>query len=419
MMSRKRILVLCGLIAIAIFALGYPPGREFSTIHPPNAHETFYQYIALEFDAPGLCAKVSPSATLPGGFFIAASFTRSDCYAKLARRYDRPSLCWNARRLGSISLLSEQTSRLSCLWDVWHRAPEPNLSTYMPAREDLVAIFAEMGYQPEELYREGVTPPLLDLRDAYARLAQQPDLISRIARVTAVSASDRSVAPPAPSTAVGGGSTPHFGNGLSPISASPSAVPTAAERYRLDELAAHVSGDVSWCMRISADVPDPGTARELGRPSLFQRDRCILEVASNTRRPASCRLIPERPDDWPGATSRRSVCEFQAARPPDPYHYGAPPPSSDDEARALITLLGYPLPNVRDVSANEIQTDYFEFIWQLASGRAATHTRTLANRRTASDAGAAHSLGAGDCPAMVAAARARFLARTAALPSYP
>jgi hypothetical protein len=172
-------------------------------------------------------------------------------------------------------------------------------------------------------------------------------------------------------------------------------------------------------MRISADVLDPGTAREPGRPSLFQRDRCILEVASNTRRPASCRLIPERPDDWSGAMSRRSVCEFQTARPPDPYHYGAPPPSSDDEARALITLLGYPIPTVRDVPANEIQTDYFQFIWQLAAGQATTHTRMLANRRTASDAGAARSLGAGDGPAMVAAAGARFLARTAALPNYP
>ena len=84
----------------------------------------------------------------------------------------------------------------------------------------------------------------------------------------------------------------------------------------------------------------------------------------------------------------------------------------------MITLLGYPLPSVHDLSANEIQTYYFEFIWQLASGQAATHTRTLANRRTASDAWAARSLGAGDGSAMVAAARARFLARTAALPSY-
>jgi hypothetical protein len=196
MMSGKRILVLCGRVAVAIFALGYPPGREFSTMRPPNAHETFYQYIAFEFDAPALCAKLSPSTVLPGGFFIAASYARSDCYAKLARHYDRPSLCWSGRRLGSFSLLSEQTSRLSCFWDVWHRAPDPSLSTYMPGREDLVAIFAEMGYQPEELYREGVTPPLLSLRDAYARLAQQPDLISRIARVTAVAASDRSVGPP-------------------------------------------------------------------------------------------------------------------------------------------------------------------------------------------------------------------------------
>jgi hypothetical protein len=146
--SRKRILVLCVLVAIAIFALGFPSGRELFPMRTPNAHETFYQYVALELDAPALCAKLSPSTVLPGGFFIAASYARSDCYANLARRYDQPSLCWSARRLGSLSLLSDQTSRLSCFWDVWRRAPEPNLSTYMPGREDLVAIFAEMGYQP-------------------------------------------------------------------------------------------------------------------------------------------------------------------------------------------------------------------------------------------------------------------------------
>ena len=119
--------------------------------------------------------------------------------------------------------------------------------------------------------------------------------------------------------------------------------------------------------------------------------------------------------------SRRSVCEFQAARPPDPYHYGAPPPSSDDEARALITLLGYPLPSVGDVSANEIQADYFQFIWQLASGKAAGRNRPLTYSRAAGASGraAARSKAAADDAAVVAAARARFLVRSAALPNYP
>ena len=73
---------------------------------------------------------------------------------------------------------------MTCFWDVLQRAPDPSLSTYMPGRNDLVTIFAEMGYRPEELYREGVTPPLLNLPDAYRRLAAHPDLVQRIARIT-------------------------------------------------------------------------------------------------------------------------------------------------------------------------------------------------------------------------------------------
>jgi hypothetical protein len=85
---------------------------------------------------------------------------------------------------------------------------------------------------------------------------------------------------------------------------------------------------------------------------------------------------------------------------PDKYHYGAPPPRTDTEARDLILLLGYPLPDVRDVSANEIETDYYYFIRRLAAGKAATNLRD--------------SRAATDKPAVVATARARFLARVAA-----
>jgi hypothetical protein len=163
----------------------------------------------------------------------------------------------------------------------------------------------------------------------------------------------------------------------------------------LFELAAHVSNDVSWCVRIPADLLDPGTERKAKGPSLYQRDRCLLEVASDTRKPDSCKLIPVRADDWPGMMSRRSICEGQAARPPDRYHYGAPTPQTDDETRQIITALGYPLPDIRDISANEIETACYYFIWQMsATDKAANHN-----------------------PA-AAAARTRFLARVAALPSY-
>jgi hypothetical protein len=163
----SRILLVVATIVMASVELAYSPVPDFAKMHRPNPQETFYQYIAFEFDQPALCAKLSPSALIPGGFFIAASYARSDCYATLARRFDRPSLCWRAKRLGSFAPISEQTSPLTCFWDVLRRAPDPRISTYMPDRHDLVTIFAEMGYRPEELYLEGVTPPLVNLPDAY------------------------------------------------------------------------------------------------------------------------------------------------------------------------------------------------------------------------------------------------------------
>jgi hypothetical protein len=347
------------LVVVAIVAFGWSP--DFSKLRAPNPHETFYQYAAFELDDAALCEKISPSSLIPGGIFIARSYARSDCYAKIALRYDRPSLCWKARRLGLPAILSEQTSPLSCFWGVMRRAPDVGVSTYMPARNDLVSIFTEMGYRPEDLYREGITPPLLNIPDAYRRLADHPDLLQRISKVTAA-----------------------LGSSLTPD-----------EQMHLFELAAHVSNDIAWCVRIPADRMDPGTERKSKGPSLYQRDRCILEVASNARRPDLCELIPVRPDDWPGMMSRRSICERQAARPPDKYHYGAPTPQIDDETRQIITALGYSLPDIRYISANEIQTSCYYFIWQMSA------TNKAANNNPA-----------------VVAARAKFLTRIAALPSY-
>src|ERR1700676_3781275 len=101
----------------------------------------------------------------------------------------------------------------------------------------------------------------------------------------------------------------------------------------LFELATHVSGDVDGGTRIPADLLDPGSRRQTKGPSLFHRDGCILEVASDTRKPDSCKLIPIRADDCPGMMSGRSLCERQASLPPDKYHRGALPPQTDAETR--------------------------------------------------------------------------------------
>lgn len=119
--SRAWFAAAATLAVVAVLA--FAPSPDFSTMRAPNPHETFYQYVAFELDAPALCGKLSPSALIPGGIFIAPSYARSDCYVVLARRYDRPSLCFSARRLGGFAILSEQTSPFSCFWNVMRRAP--------------------------------------------------------------------------------------------------------------------------------------------------------------------------------------------------------------------------------------------------------------------------------------------------------
>ena len=363
MNSRRRrnsiVVLLVTLVVVGILVFGHAP--DFSKMRAPNSHETFYQYVAFELDDAALCGKLSPSSFIPGGIFIAQSYARSDCYAKIALRYDRPSLCWSATRLGMPAILSEQTSVSSCFVNVMRRAPDVGVSTYMPAREDLVSIFAEMGYRPEELYREGITPPLLNVPDAYRRLGERPDLLQRIDSVTA----------------------------------APGLSLTPAGRMHLFELAAHVSNDIAWCVRIPADRIDSSAEPKSKGPGLYQRDRCILEVASNTRKPDLCKLIPVRSDDWPGVMSRRSICERQAARPSDKSHYDGPVPLTDDETRQIIAALGYPLPDIGGVSANEIQTACYDFIWRMSPTDRAENYNPAAG-----------------------VARAKFLARVAALPSY-
>jgi len=353
--TRARIVFILALAGFAIVALANYPLPDYSKMRAPNANETFIQYVAFELDAPALCEKLAQSAILPGGIFIARSYARSECYATIARRYNQPALCWHAHRLGSISILDEQVSPIACWLQVERNAPDPSLSTYMPSPTDLNSIFAAMGYRAGELYREGVTPPLPNPQDTYRRLAEEPDLVDRIVRIT-----------------------------------STSTVLTQAERMRLFDLAAHTTGDPSWCSRISADWIDPGSVRNLRGPTLFERDRCILEIASNTRRPEVCRQIPDRADDFPGLMSRRARCEQQAGKPPDKYHYGARPPEDYDESRRIIAILGYPLPDVSTVPASEIASAYYYFVWQIAR----------------------------DDSAAARAARAKFLARVGALPSY-
>ena len=121
-----------------------------------NTRDELFRYVAQELDEPALCEKIPWSALSPGGFFIAPSFERSECYQFIAARTRSAWICWKVRRLGAITLLDRQTSMRSCLGNVRQGLQEGISVT--PA--DLVRFFAELGYDPDALDLEGFTPPL-------------------------------------------------------------------------------------------------------------------------------------------------------------------------------------------------------------------------------------------------------------------
>jgi hypothetical protein len=128
---------------------------------PVNERDELFRYAAQELDEPALCDNIPWSAISPGGFFLAPSYERSNCYAYVAGRTRRPSVCWKVRRWGAFSFLSQQTSMWSCLNDAWH-----GLSAGIAvAPASLVDFFGRLGYDPGTLHVEGITPPIVNIKD--------------------------------------------------------------------------------------------------------------------------------------------------------------------------------------------------------------------------------------------------------------
>src|SRR5712691_12601908 len=158
------ILIFLGVIVSLSGIRSWPD--QIRGMRPGNNYEEFYRYIAQEFDEPGLCGKISWTAILPGGFFEDQSYMRSECYDYIAGRTKNPWLCWRVKRYGAFSLLSHQTSVWSCLdhaFHGWNGGIGIN-------PEALTGFFNEMGYDPDTLHLEGVTPPVVSVKDIYRQI---------------------------------------------------------------------------------------------------------------------------------------------------------------------------------------------------------------------------------------------------------
>src|ERR1700722_18257660 len=190
-------------------------------MRPANKYENFYRYIAQELDEPQLCERISCTALLPGGVFLAPSYVRSECYEFIAGRTKNPKLCWDVKRYGSVSLLSQQASMWSCLDHAihgWNGGVGMN-------PDELTAFFAEMGYDLDSLHLEGITPPIVSVKDIYTQIPARPDILTRIEKVSGASGK------------------------FSGFSAS-----DIEDAAYLDDIAALVSKDPHWCFQIPEDL---------------------------------------------------------------------------------------------------------------------------------------------------------------------
>jgi hypothetical protein len=299
-----------------------------------NRTDEFYRYVAQQLDEPVLCDRIPWSVESPGGFFTEPSYERSACYDFIAGRTRNPWLCWNVKRLGAFSWLSSQTSMWTCLDHAVH-GWNGGIGI---APADLVRFFEQMGYDPDRLHLEGITPPIVSVKDLYRQLPARPDIATRIERATGASEAASS--------------------------SNPGHVVNVAY---LADMAALVTQDSGWCFRIPDDLP------LVSEPSRF-RDWCLFTLATNTRNAELCRRIPVGANQTDARMSLREQCGFQVNSPhPSNLHYGPEVPADDDRARALISALNYQIPRARDLPPESIYAAYDRFLDELRHGTDQPH----------------------------------------------
>jgi hypothetical protein len=328
-----RIFTVLVAVALVLFFSGAAswPDR-LKGMRPVNERDELFRYMAQELAEPALCAKIPWSVESGGGFFLAPSYERSNCYAFIAGRTRNPWLCWRVRRLGAWSFLSRQTSMWSCLQDA-RRGLSAGIAM---SPTSLAGFFAELGYEPDRLHLEGITPPLVRVKDVYRSLPTRADLLARIEK--AVGAPGR-----------GAGAT----------------ISDPRMLAYLDDLAALTSRDPAWCDRI------PDAERLPNQPASF-RNWCLFTLASNTRDARPCERIPLGAGDSDPRLSLRAKCTFQAGSRFQAGQYGPEVPD-DDRTRALITLLGYDIPLARDLPPEDVQRAYERFVQEVSTGTSAAH----------------------------------------------
>jgi hypothetical protein len=328
-----RIVVPTLVLGTFVFLSGISswPDRLRGT-RPVNERDELFRYAAQELAEPAICEKIPWSAISPGGFFLASSYERSNCYAYVAGRAQHLSVCWKVRRLGAFSFLSRQTSMWSCLNDAWHGL---NAGIAVPPAS-LVDFFGRIGYDPDALHLEGLTPPLVSVKAIFEQLPHQPEIAARIEKA------------------------------IGDVHSSTVPGKDATDVAYLADVAALITENANWCARISEDVRLPNQSTRF-------RDWCFFTLATNTKNAEICRRIPIRAEEGDARLSLQANCGRQVTSAYPNGRYGPEVPESDERTRALIAMLDVEVPRARSLPIETIATGYDRFLSELNNGRDTVH----------------------------------------------
>ena len=347
------------LLAVAELAGVRSWPDQLAGMRPPNKNDEFFRYIAQQLHEPALCRKIPWSVVSPGGWFISPSYERSECYETLAGNTRNPWLCLRVKRLGAQSFINDQTSMWSCL----QHAQEGFQSGMGISQGDLAAFFTRMGYDPDTLQLEGITPPIVRVKDLYRGLTNRYGLAIR------------SQSAGGPHTVIEPGSVDQaelvkrIENAIGAPGKPPTGEKTDVEDAAyLADMAAMVSKDSQWCMQIPATLP-------LATERAGFRDWCLFTLAVETKDAQLCGRISPAADGSDTRLSMQANCERQVnSTIPTTIHYQPEVPSDDERTRVLLTQLHVGIPRASDLPPERREEAYGLFLEELSHRTDSAHS---------------------------------------------
>ena len=226
----------------------------------------------------------------------------------------------------------------------------------------MAGFFTQMGYDPDTLQLEGITPPIVRVKDLYRGLTNRYGLAVR--RESAGG----------PQVVIEPGSVDQadlvrrIGNAIGdPGKLRSDGKGDVENAAYLADMAALVSKDSKWCMRIPAEQP-------LATERAAFRDWCLFTLSVETKNAQLCTSIPVAADGSDTRLSLQPECEREVSSTvPTTVHYQPEVPSEDERTRVLLTQLHVEIPRARDLPVERIEEAYGQFLEELSHGRDSTH----------------------------------------------